>query len=147
MARAEASVEINRPIAEVFAFATDLPKMPEWSGEVIESRLTSEGPLGAGSTFTGVGRFLGRRIEVENEVTAFEPNARVVFKTISGPVKSENSFTFESLEGGTRVTEAIDLEAGGFFRVAEPLLARMIRRQFETNLANLKDLLEAELAS
>jgi hypothetical protein len=33
---------------------------------------------------------------------------------------------------------------GGFFKLAEPLVVRMLNRQFETNFANLKDLLEAQ---
>jgi hypothetical protein len=32
----------------------------------------------------------------------------------------------------------------GFFKLAEPVMARMGRRQIEGMLANLKDLLEAE---
>jgi len=37
-----------------------------------------------------------------------------------------------------------EMETGGFFRLAEPLVARMIRRQSETDFAALKDLLEAQ---
>ncbi len=33
---------------------------------------------------------------------------------------------------------------GGFFKLAEPLAIRMVRRQLETSLNNLKDVLEAE---
>jgi hypothetical protein len=33
-------------------------------------------------------------------------------------------------------------EPGGFFKLAEPLLARMLQRQWDTNLANLKDAIE-----
>jgi hypothetical protein len=32
----------------------------------------------------------------------------------------------------------------GFFRLAEPLVVRMMGRQFKTNFAHLKDLLEAQ---
>jgi hypothetical protein len=32
---------------------------------------------------------------------------------------------------------------GGFFKLAEPLVARVVRRQMETDMATLKDLLEA----
>ena len=33
---------------------------------------------------------------------------------------------------------------GGFFRIAEPIVVRMARRQMETEVANLKDLLEGQ---
>jgi len=32
----------------------------------------------------------------------------------------------------------------GFFRLAEPIVIRIIQRDFETSLANLKDILEAK---
>ena len=34
-------------------------------------------------------------------------------------------------------------EPGGFFKLAEPIVIRMAKRQLETDFANLKDLLEA----
>jgi hypothetical protein len=42
-----------------------------------------------------------------------------------------------------RVATGVDAEVGGFFRLAEPLVGRAIRRQIEADMATLKDLLEA----
>jgi hypothetical protein len=42
------------------------------------------------------------------------------------------------------MTIALDAEPGGFFKLAEPLVARITQRQWETNLENLKDLLESQ---
>jgi hypothetical protein len=50
---------------------------------------------------------------------------------------------FERVAGGTQVTGTLVGEPGGFFKLAEPLLVSMIKRQFEADLANLKDLLES----
>jgi hypothetical protein len=86
---------------------------------------------------------LGRRMESINEVTKYEPNRKYGFKTTSGPIPSELEWTFESVAGGTKVAFAIEAEPGGFFKLATPIIARVARRQFESNLANLKDLLEA----
>ena len=49
-----------------------------------------------------------------------------------------------SVDGGTKATFAFDAEIGGFFKMAEPLAARIMQRHYETNLATLKDLLEAQ---
>jgi hypothetical protein len=49
----------------------------------------------------------------------------------------------ETAAGGTRLTQAAEGEPGGFFRLVGPLLEVAGRRQFKTDLANLKDLLEA----
>lgn len=144
MIKIEHSVVINRHIKEVFAFASDVEKKSQWSAEVLEAKKTSEGPLGVGTTFKAVGRFLGRRIENTLEVTQYEPNRKFGFKSTSGPVQTEYTDTFESVEGGTKVTVVLEAETGGFFKLAQPILARMVRRQFKTNYANLKDILEAQ---
>ncbi len=144
MIEAETSVVINRPVEKVFAFVNDSENAPQWRSSVLESRQTSEGPIGVGTTLAEVIRFLGRRIESTFEVTEYEPNSKISAKTTSGPIPFEVSRTFESVEGGTRLTVTIEGETGGFFKLAEPLVARMTKRQIETDHANLKDLLEAQ---
>jgi hypothetical protein len=51
--------------------------------------------------------------------------------------------TFESVAGGTRVDLILEGEPGGFFKLAEPVLVNLAKRQFDAALANLKDLMEA----
>jgi hypothetical protein len=41
------------------------------------------------------------------------------------------------------VEDLLEAEVGGFFKLAEPLVGRAARRQTETDMATLKDLLEA----
>ncbi len=144
MIKMEHSVVINRSIEEVFAFLIDVEKWPQWRAEAVEVKKPSEGPVGVGTTFSGVGRFLGRRLENINEVTQCEPNRKFGFKTTSGHVSMQFTDTFESVKGGTKISLVLDGETGGFFKLAEPIMSRMVRRQFKTNYANLKDLLEAQ---
>lgn len=144
MIKAETSVVINRPVEKVFEFVNASENAPQWRSGVLESWQTSEGPIGVGTTLTEVIRFLGRRIESTFEVMEYEPNRKISAKTTSGPISFEVSRTFESVEGGTRLTVTIEGETGGFFKLAEPLVARMTNRQIETDHANLKDLLEAQ---
>lgn len=142
MIRIEQSVVINRPIGEVFAFVSDPEKMSFWMSELVEAKQTSEGPVGVGTTASAVANPLGRRVESNQEVTAYELNRKFAIKSTSGPIASEDEFSFGSVAGGTKVTRMTKAELGGFFRLAEPLSVRMLKRQFETNFANLKDLLE-----
>lgn len=51
--------------------------------------------------------------------------------------------TLEGTGGGTRVDGTFEAEPGGFFMLAEPIFVRMGKRQLENDLANLKDLMEA----
>jgi uncharacterized protein YndB with AHSA1/START domain len=143
MARTEASVVINRTIDEVFAYLTDVRNWSQWAG-FPEAEQTSEGSVGVGATFRGVSQFLGRRAEWTSEVTKYEPNKRMEQKITWGGMSIEQSLTFEPVEGGTRLTMVGEAETGGFFKLAEPVVNRMMQRQLEGNIANLKDILEAQ---
>ena len=143
MAKLEISTVINRPVEEVFAFLSNPENYPKWISSSSEVKIISEGPIGVGTTFRPVVNFLGRRIEGESEVTEYEPNRRYATKSKLGPVPVEWRVTFERVEGGTRVSMSGEVEPGGFFKIAEPLLVSMVKRQFEADLANLKDLMEA----
>jgi uncharacterized protein YndB with AHSA1/START domain len=142
MATLEISIVINRPIEEVFACVSNPENIPKWSSLSREVKITSAGSIGVGSTYRSVVAFLGRRIEGETEITEYEPNRSFAEKSKSGPFPVENRTTFERVNGGTRVNFTAVAEPGGFFKLAEPLLVGMIKRQFEADFANVKDLLE-----
>lgn len=144
MVKVEASVVINRPLEEVFAFVTTIENSPKWESEVVEAKQTSEGSISVGTTFNGVGEFLGRRIESTFAVTAYEPNRTYAIKTTSGPMPFEQEHALEPVEGGTKVTIVAEVNPGGIFRLAEPIFARRVQSQLDTNLSNLKNVLEAE---
>ena len=143
MARIEHSVVINRPAEEIWAFMADSANSPQWISGLVESRQVSDGPMGSGTTIRNVGRLLGRQIESTYEITEWEPYKRGSVKSTSGPIPFEGTRTFESEGGGTRITEVVDAQIGGFLRLAEPVIARMMKRQIEADYAKLKDLLEA----
>lgn len=144
MLRIDKSVVINRPVEEVFAFVSPGENWSQWATELVETRKTSEGPMDVGTTYVHVAQMLGRRIENGYEVTEYEPNRKVSMKATSGSIPADVALTFEPAEGGTRVVLGVEADAGGVFKLAEPLLARIMSRQQDANFANLKDLMEAQ---
>lgn len=143
MAKFEISTVIKRPTEEVFAVMSNAENILKWQSGTIEAEKTSDGPIGVGTTWRSVSRFLGRRIESESEFTEYELNRKLGFKSKSGPIQFESRMTFERVEGGTRINTKFEAEIGGFFKLAEPLVVSMGKRQLEGDLANLKDLMEA----
>ncbi len=136
---------IDRSIEEVFAFVTDPNKDPLWHASTLEAEQTSEGPVGVGTTYRIVLKFLGRRIETTYEIIEYEPPHKHCVRITSGPIPAVGCLLLEPTDGGsTRLTQTLDRgELGFFFRLAEPLVRRAINRQSEADLATLKDLLEA----
>jgi uncharacterized protein YndB with AHSA1/START domain len=142
--REEHTIVIERPIEEVFAFTTDPHNESLWQSTSLETEQTSEGEVGVGTTFRNTTKFLGRRIESTYQITENDPPHKQCVRIISGPLPGAACYFYELADGGsTRFRQIFETEVGGFFKLAEPLVARAIRRQMETDMATLKDLLEA----
>ncbi len=135
---------INRPPDEVFAYISNFENNPKWQSGMQEARFTSEGSLRVGSTYTQVAKFLGRRIQSTFEILEYEPERMVKATTTSGSFPITFTRMVEPAEGGTQVTAIIEGDASGFFKLAEPLLARMVQRSVDADYANLKHILETQ---
>jgi uncharacterized protein YndB with AHSA1/START domain len=139
----EIETTVDRPVAEVFAFVTDVAKLPLYNPSVTEARWTSAGEVGVGSTSVSTGQFLGRRYETGWEVTDYKANEMLASRTVSGPFHLEITQTFDRTDGGTRINSRYRGESRGFFKLAEPVVFRIAKKQFEAAAETLKELLEA----
>src|SRR5438094_6864361 len=146
MTKIERSIVIDRPIDEVWAFVHDITKDRLWQTTLVESEQLTDGPMGVGTRVREVRQFLGLKVELAWEVTEFEPKTRSAIKGISGPVPLSGGYRLEPVDAGTRFTVSGELDAHGLFKLAEPVFARITRRELEANLGHLKDLLETEVA-
>jgi uncharacterized protein YndB with AHSA1/START domain len=143
MARFDVGITIKRPVEDVFAVLSDFSNGSKWaSGAVEPAKQTSAGPIGVGTTWHGVGKVAGRQFDTEITFTEFEPNRKITL-TITKPFPTTWTVTLESVAGGTRVSQTVEAEPGGFFKLAEPLVVTMAKRQFQNDLDNLRDLMEA----
>jgi uncharacterized membrane protein len=135
-------VNIDRPVEEVYAYLSDLRRLPEWN-TMVDEVVGFEPPVRVGSTHQLKLRLLGRRIEADQEVTELEPNRRAVIKT-GAPLSVTDTWTFESLGANqTRLTYATVGETKGFFKLADPIVARIVKKQMTAQMETLKELLEA----
>jgi hypothetical protein len=133
---------IGRPVEEVFAVVQDVTKAPLWNPGLLEVRRTSEGPLGVGATMIYVGTFMGRRYESPVACTGFAENKQLATATTGGPFYLEVDQTLEQAGAGTKLTIHCRGESRGFFKLAEPLVVQLTKRQVTTAGGNLKTLLE-----
>jgi uncharacterized protein YndB with AHSA1/START domain len=142
----EASVEIERPVEEVFGYVTVPENLPEWAGPVVEVRDVQKAApdqLRQGDKFTAAAKFLGRRFETPCEVTDYLSNRQFSFRSTGGPVPQEFTYILEPTLKGTHFTQSVEAQPGAFFRLTGPLFEAAGRRQINNDLETLKDLLEA----
>jgi ribosome-associated toxin RatA of RatAB toxin-antitoxin module len=138
----EVMTVIGRPVEEVFAVVQDVTRTPLWNPGLLEVRRTSDGPLGVDATMIYVGTFLGRRYESPVACTGFAENKQLATATTGGPFYLEVDQTVEPAGAGTKLTIHCRGESRGFFKLAEPLVVKLTKRQVETAASNLKALLE-----
>lgn len=139
----EHTLVIKRPIEEVFAYIVEVGNYPSWAEKIVEARQTSEGPVEAGTTCYVVNQSMGKKLKHDFVVSEYELNKKYIAKSTSGPFPMELGYTVEPVDGGTKVQVVSQAELRGLFKMAGPLLNRMLRKQIEADHANLKTLLES----
>lgn len=140
------SININmliaRPVWEVFDYITNPGNNAQWQYGLFESVQISDGKMWIGTVFSSFGHFMGRRIQSDFEVTEFETNQSYGFETISGPIQLQTSYSFEALDHGTNVMNSSLINPGGFFKLLDPIVEKIAKKQFLENLTTLKEILE-----
>jgi hypothetical protein len=143
MISVESTLPISRPPATVFAFVSDMTNAPRWQAGLHEVRRLTPGPLRVGTEHTFLRRFAGREVASRNRFVAFDPGRFVAFEFGEGWVTGRGSYQVEpDGPAGCLLTGHVDLRARGLMRLAEPLLARVLRRDVRRDDETLKALLE-----
>jgi carbon monoxide dehydrogenase subunit G len=139
--RIELTIAIERSPEDVFELLTDIGRLPEWQTSAIEAH--SDGPLEQGSRVTEKRRLLGREVDSELEVVAYEPPTRLTLRSLGGPIKFTVDHELAAKDGGTQLTFVAEAQPRGALRLAEPVLARTAEQQFRQDFDRLKELLES----
>lgn len=138
-------IVIDRPVADVAAFAEDPTNAPQWYANIASVEWVTEPPVTVGSRMRFVAHFLGRRLAYTYEVTEHDPGRRLVMRTAEGPFPMATTYTWEPVGGEGEATRMQLRNAGeprGFAKVGSSMMARSMRRANEADLAALKQLLE-----
>src|ERR671936_1238982 len=141
MPQAENSIVINRPRSEVFEFVANHENDPKWRPGVLDIARASG--QGHGEIWRqGLEGPMGRRIDGDFEVTAYQEGTLLAFRTLGGPVQPEGSYRFEDADGGTRVTFNLSANLRGMQKLMAPMVAKSMRNQVGA-LDTLKRVLES----
>jgi uncharacterized protein YndB with AHSA1/START domain len=140
----DSGVTIKRPPEEVFAFIAEPMNEPEWHQDVVEVKRTSDGSIGAGSTFEWKMKFMGTH-QVQFEVKEFVPGRREVITAVSrGPLMPTFTYTLEPVAEGTRFIRHGDIRVGGIMKLIEPMMKVIAPKHMQGLLEKLKLVLEEE---
>ena len=139
----QTEVVIQRPRDEVAAFMFDPKNDAIWTTGVVECRPLQDGPLRAGARVERVTKFLGRQFGYTYEVVDADERGFVEMK-VEQPFPMRIRYELADVPEGTRASIRAQGDATGFFRMAAPFMARMVRRNITNDLETLKEYLEAK---
>ncbi len=124
--KSEGSIEIDRPIDEVFRLTND--HVAEWSIIVVENEMLDEKPGRVGSTFRTVTEENGKRMEFQGVVTHHEPPHGSAIHMTGSMFDIDAAYFFEDVGGRTRVTQKSSVAGKGFFKVLLFLIGWMMHK-------------------
>ena len=139
--RIEASVDIARAPAEVFAVVTDVAHHPDWSSGVERVIDLSDSAVTPGTTWTQFSRILGREFEIHAKVIGYVADRRFEF-SVDQPAPIEMLWRLEPTPAGTHLTVSAKGEAGKFYLLVKPMTGAL-RDALAADLARLSRRLEA----
>lgn len=143
MNTSEHSVIINKPIDFVFRNATCMKGCINWITGMVETEKVTPEPLQVGTKYRHVHKFMGMQGEAEVTVLVYNPPHEFKFRAESAlPVI--NHYIFEEVAEGTRVTHYMEFQPveNVLGKLTAPILIRRFQAQLESDLQNLKELLE-----
>jgi hypothetical protein len=124
----------------VAEYAMDWRHDHEWTQGIKQAELTapaSGGGFGVGAEVTRTAYFLGKRIDYVLRVQSYEPPSLLDMKSVAGPFPMHVTYRFNAHPDGTLASIQIQGGAGGYYRIAGPLLGLMVRANIRKDLRDL----------
>jgi hypothetical protein len=137
------SVEVARAPADVFPWLLEADKVPRWTGHLERYERLDDGPLGRGSRVRQVLEVSGRTIDVEMEVTAYEPPSGAQTRFSTNGIEVVSSYALEAAGAGTRLTQSIEARPSG---LAARMLVPVVQPRLEQKLTEDLERLREELS-
>ena len=146
MAPTIACAVVDRPAAEVFAYATDPTRFREWQQGVIDAHLDPPGPAQVGTKCLTTRRIGGANRAVTAVLTHIDVPRTWGVRGIDGPIRATVDVTVEPVtETSSRLTIAVDFDGHGIGALLVPLIVRrQAHKEMPANVEALKRRVEAQ---
>jgi uncharacterized membrane protein len=146
MTRVESSVEINAPVTDVFAYASDWRHWEEWWQGVSAFRPITEVTRGDGTRYAYKAWIAGLTLNLETEIHDFVENAGWRGEVTKGP-PHRTQWVFQATGNSTRLTYILEYSLP--LPLLGPLLDSLLmrpgwQRMLDNSLHNLKVRFEGE---
>ena len=143
------SADIDRPAAEVFAYATDPARFSEWQKGVVDGHMDGPAsgtqPPDVGARCVTTRRIGGANRPSTSELVHIDPPRAWGVRGTDGPIRAAVDVVVEPLsDSRSRLTISVDFTGHGIGKILVPLMVRReARNEMPGNMAALKQHMEA----
>ena len=138
------TAEIDRPAAEVYAYATDPARFSEWQQGVVDGHMDGRADT-AGARCMMTRRIGGANRTSTSELVHVDPPRAWRVEGRDGPVRAAVDVLVEPVtDARSRLTITVDFTGHGIGKLLVPLMVRPeARKEMPGNMAALKQRMEA----
>ena len=140
---------VEKKIEPVFNLISDISGYKRWSAInskfFIENKITSEGPIGLGTTYFDRLRWFGKAV---GEIALYQPPFKIMFqqKVIFGfglpAFGAKLEYSLKTIQNSTEVIHSVEATPFGIFKLAKPILSHVLNAERERTCRAIKDALE-----
>ncbi|MFC9324974.1 SRPBCC family protein [Kitasatospora sp. NPDC057015] len=143
--RFEGTVDIDRPVEEVFAYLADGRNDPEFSPRVLAITKRPDGPTAVGTVFASTVKDAGMKTRREFRITVLEPSGRIRWTEISkNLVTAAGGYDLAATPaGGTRLRVFNDLQGHGLGKLLVGFAVSAARKDADAFARRIKAAVEA----
>lgn len=142
----EATVEIDRPVAQVFAFLADGENDPKFSPRVLEMAKRTDGPTTVGTVYVSTVKDAGMKTHREIRISEFEPPSRIRWTELSKNLvtSAQGGYDLEPIaDGRTRLRVFNVLEGHGIGKLVAGFALSAARKDADAFARRIKAAVEA----
>jgi uncharacterized protein YndB with AHSA1/START domain len=140
------TIDIAADSNVVFGYLVDLEHVPEWNWAIDRTEKLTPGSARVGSRYRQSRKVPRPSVETI-EIISLDPDRSFEIAGALGPFQSRLSYEIEPIDGGTRVTNDVELDLPIPIGPLSDVLGARVRRAVAENLTVLKNLLEGRAAT
>jgi len=137
------SVEINKPVNEVFAKFTDVNLLTKWTPNLKTVTVLKETPNKVGTVYEKEIENKGRTLTATQEIKGYEPNKKITYFLDANITLKTDTYVFTVQNGKTTIVDNAVVESNTYLMdCIYPWMKSTFKKMDQTALDNFKAMLE-----
>ncbi|GAA0340574.1 hypothetical protein GCM10008967_33670 [Bacillus carboniphilus] len=137
------TIEINKPIDEVFSAVSNFLQYPDIFDHVEEMAKITDGPIEVGTKFKETRLIRGFKAYATLEILTYNPSKQLVVKNEPSGLVIVQDYIFEQTGQGTRVQLTSKVKTKGLRNLlTKPVMTKILKKEDVENLESFKKYIE-----